>query len=1035
MFRSRRSVVLIVLLLSSVPGIILAAGGGTKGFPGVSLSVSNETAPPGATTQVKISVTEPKPILTGGGSLSLSTFDSVFGIAIIAPGGDTFGVALERGTNIGLSVLSPSSNFGMNIDYPILTIAGRVPATAPIGAKFVLPIDAAAFHFLDSSGTAYPLETNPGQLTIGNGVAIGNVSPGSAVVQAGDVVTISGTNFVPNTTIVFKEAKLSQVRFVSATRIDVVPAQTVTMHGTTVIAKNPDGSQATYFSYERTHAMSASADPVMQFAVPLFPPKTAMTALIPLPAPKTGFTYGVALQNIDAAGAFAMMELVDGDGNALAVTAANLDPSTFLVRELSELFGPTPPNARAVRVTSSAPIQVMGIAADQNAGTADPIVESATVPKTPATVTFDAGTLSQIYDGSVKSVSTTTSPLGLPVTVAFTGTPRNAGSYPVTATINDPNYAGSATGTLTIARAGAAVTFDAATLSQTYDGSVKTVSATTSPAGLAVDVVVTGTPQNAGSYPVTATINDPNYAGSATGTLTIARAKPAVLWNNPAGIVYGTPLSATQLNASSNVAGTFVYTPAAGAILDAGTQTLQAVFTPADAANFEPVTATLTLAVARAPLSLRVDDQTKRYGSPLPILTGTLTGVVNGDDITPLYATVATIDSAVGFYPITGALSDRNGRLPNYDVTITSATLAVTKTPLLVKANDASKQYSDALPAFTASFSGFVLGETPAVLGGALLLQTTATNASGPGIYPIAASGLTSPNYDVVFGAGTLTVTPEDASVFFIAPLSSSVSPASGKATVTLAATVQELQGPDESADTLGDIRNATLTFVDRGTGQTLCIAPIGLVSSSRLSVGVASCTFNAPAGSYTVESRVGGWYARDAQADDVVITIVTATQDSVKGNGRATLTAPVGADPNSRLDLDVTAAYDKSVLSGNVTLTFVRTVDGILHTYEIDAAPMASLVIHSAAAGGIASITGTATLTDVTAKHAPIVIDDHAALLATFTDSGDSKIDDTIAVTLIGKNGGLLFSSKWSGTHTEEEAVFDGNIKVHFDK
>jgi IPT/TIG domain len=375
MIRFTRSVAKIALLLSLVPGVVRASGGGGgKGFPGVGLSVSKETAPPGALTQVKISVTEPKPILTGGGSLSFSAFDSVFGIAIIAPGQDTFGVALERGTNVSLSVLSPSSSFGMNIDYPILTIAGRVPATAPIGAKFVLPIDAAAFQFLDSSGNAYPMEARAGQLTVNKGVAIGDVSPGSTVVPAGGIVTITGTNFVPNTNIRFAEAKISQVRYVSPTRIDVVLGQTATMHGMTVIAKNPDGTQDTYYSYQRTHAMSVSADPVMQYAVPLFPPKTAMTAMIPLPAPKAGVTYGVALQDIDSAGAYATIELVDAGGNAIAVTAANIDPSTFLVRELSELFGPLPPNGSAIRVTSSAPIQVMGIAADQNAGTADPII-------------------------------------------------------------------------------------------------------------------------------------------------------------------------------------------------------------------------------------------------------------------------------------------------------------------------------------------------------------------------------------------------------------------------------------------------------------------------------------------------------------------------------------------------------------------------------------------------------------------------------------------------------------------------------------
>ena len=36
------------------------------------------------------------------------------------------------------------------------------------------------------------------------------------------------------------------------------------------------------------------------------------------------------------------------------------------------------------------------------------------------------------------------------------------------------------------------------------------------------------------------------------------------------GITYGTALSATQLNATRDVPGTFVYTPAAGTVLNAG---------------------------------------------------------------------------------------------------------------------------------------------------------------------------------------------------------------------------------------------------------------------------------------------------------------------------------------------------------------------------------------------------------------------------------------------------------------------------------
>jgi sugar lactone lactonase YvrE len=71
----------------------------------------------------------------------------------------------------------------------------------------------------------------------------------------------------------------------------------------------------------------------------------------------------------------------------------------------------------------------------------------------------------------------------------------------------------------------------------------------------------------------------------------------AVNWASPAPIIAGTPLSATQLNATANLPGTFAYTPAAGTVLTAGTHTLSVTFTPTDTVNFSPVTKTVTLTV------------------------------------------------------------------------------------------------------------------------------------------------------------------------------------------------------------------------------------------------------------------------------------------------------------------------------------------------------------------------------------------------------------------------------------------------------
>jgi hypothetical protein len=102
-----------------------------------------------------------------------------------------------------------------------------------------------------------------------------------------------------------------------------------------------------------------------------------------------------------------------------------------------------------------------------------------TITKATATITFDAGTLSQVYHGNVKTVATTTNPAGLSnVQLSFTGTPLNAGSYPVVATLSNPNYQGSSTDTLIISKAKPTVTFTGAP-ANAANGTKFVVSATT----------------------------------------------------------------------------------------------------------------------------------------------------------------------------------------------------------------------------------------------------------------------------------------------------------------------------------------------------------------------------------------------------------------------------------------------------------------------------------------------------------------------------------------------------------------------------
>ncbi len=88
----------------------------------------------------------------------------------------------------------------------------------------------------------------------------------------------------------------------------------------------------------------------------------------------------------------------------------------------------------------------------------------------------------------------------------------------------------------------------------------------------------------------------------------LAKKDPVLSWANPTDISFGTLLSSTQLNATADVAGTFVYTPAEGTKLNEGAnQNLKVDFTPADLANYNTTSKTVTINVT-APIPLTVTD-------------------------------------------------------------------------------------------------------------------------------------------------------------------------------------------------------------------------------------------------------------------------------------------------------------------------------------------------------------------------------------------------------------------------------------------
>ncbi len=299
-----------------------------------------------------------------------------------------------------------------------------------------------------------------------------------------------------------------------------------------------------------------------------------------------------------------------------------------------------------------------------------------------------------------KSAGTLPNGLTLSSDGVLSGTPTAAGTFHFTITATDSNNcSGSREYSLTINCPTIDLTpimLAGGTLGSAYPSTTLTPSGGTAPYNFTVsglpngltatttntNVTIAGTPSQTGNFTVRVAVTDAygctNGASGRSYALSIAKATPVLTWNNPVNMVYGTALSAAQLNATANTAGTFTYMPAAGTVLNAGqTQTLFVNFTPTDSANFNPTSKTVALNVSQAPLTINVNNAFRNQGVANPPLTGSVTGQQNGDDITASFSTTATILSAPGNYPITARLSDLGQRLSNYQVTNNAGTLKV----------------------------------------------------------------------------------------------------------------------------------------------------------------------------------------------------------------------------------------------------------------------------------------------------------------------------------------------------------------------
>ena len=303
-----------------------------------------------------------------------------------------------------------------------------------------------------------------------------------------------------------------------------------------------------------------------------------------------------------------------------------------------------------------------------------------------------------VYDGAVHPVTVTTNPPGLSNAVTYNGSstvPTAAGTYTVNVNITDSNYGGSASGTLTISPAALSVTaanasrtFGAAnpTFTGTLTGVASTDTITATYASTANGTTAIGIYGPASPQAIIPTLVDPdsrlaNYTVTSTnGTLSITAGSAIVFLTNVLQTYNGTPRPMTVTTTPSGLTTTVTYNGSATVPTLTGSYAVVATITGGTYNG----TATDTLVIAPAPLSITANNATRAFGAANPTFSGSITGLATGDVITATYSSSATATTAIGVYgpataeAITPTPVDSGAKLSNYTLTTTKGTLTIT---------------------------------------------------------------------------------------------------------------------------------------------------------------------------------------------------------------------------------------------------------------------------------------------------------------------------------------------------------------------
>jgi hypothetical protein len=511
-----------------------------------------------------------------------------------------------------------------------------------------------------------------------------------------------------------------------------------------------------------------------------------------------------------------------------------------------------------------------------------------------------------------------------------------------------------------------------------------------------------GTVLAVGSHTLSATFTPADAtdyaAATATVTLAVNQATPAITWATPAAISYGTALSATQLNASSPVSGTFAYSPAPGTVLAVGSHTLSVTFTPADATDYATATATVTLAVNRATPAIT-------WATPAAISYGTALSAAQLD-ASSATSGVFVYTPAAGTVPGTGPQTLLVSFTPADTADYTPATATVS-----LAVNKATQTI-----AFAPLSSPVIFGVRPVPL--------TATASSGLGVaFSVTGPAAISGNTLTITGAGPVVVTANQAGNGNY----SAAAPAQQTISVNRAAPAASIAASAASV-TVGS--PVTLTATLKGSGA----APGGAVTFNAGTAALGTAALNSGVATLAVTSLVTGKntitanYTGDANyaaatSASISVTVLPKATPTVKLTSSVstqaygspvTLTATLtgsGARPTGTVAFNSgSAQLGVSTLNGSGAATLALTTlavgkSSITASYSGDSsyAPAASTAISVTVNKATQTIAFTRLLSPITYGASPVTLVATASsgLGVTFTVTGPAKLGgNTLTLT-----------------------------------